>query len=470
MGEGLAAHQAPVLHDCGKGAPVGELLASLDCHRGLEYQPACSGIVSDSMNSETVSAPVIVIGAGIVGACAAAWLQRDGHAVTLIDPGDPGSGASSGNGGMLSASSIIPVAMPGVAARVPGWLMDSEGPLTIRWRYLPRLAPWLWRFVRSATKEKVEQQARALSALLAPALANYAPLVRDAAAAHLIRQEGTLYLYASERSFLNDARNTDIRRRNGIDIEDLTSAALRALEPDLAADFTHARLVRANGHTSDPRALVQALVTHAQSQGARLLRERVIGFEHDGTRVDVVITDTGRHAASHVVLACGAFSRPLALELGDEVPLDTERGYHVIVKQAEKGPRTPTIFVDGGFSATPMDMGLRVTGTVELAGLQAPPDWRRAEVLMRGARRLYPGLMPGDDVNRLTRWMGYRPSMPDSLPVIGPSARFANAFYAFGHGHVGMCAASTTGRAIADLLAGREPCVPLAPFSAQRFD
>jgi D-amino-acid dehydrogenase len=421
------------------------------------------------MITQPAPAPVIVIGAGIIGACAAAYLQREGHAVTLIDHDDPGAGASSGNGGMLSGSSIIPVGMPGVALKVPGWLMDSEGPLTIRWSYLPALAPWLWRFLRSATAGRVKEQASALRALLAPSLENYAPIVADAGAQRLIRQQGTLYLYASEQSWRDDARNTGIRRRNGVVIEDVIGAALRELEPDLAPSLAHARLVRANGHTTDPRALVQALVAHAAVRGARVLRERVSGFEHNGANVTAVVTAAGRHPASSVVLACGAFSRPLALQLGDALPLDTERGYHVIVRDPEKGPRTPTLFVDGNFGSTSMDMGLRFTGTVELAGLGAPPNWRRADVLLRGGRRLYPGLLPEDDVNRVTRWMGYRPSMPDSLPVIGPSSRFANAYYAFGHGHVGMCAGSTTGRAIADIVAGRAPCVALGAFSPRRF-
>jgi|SRR5687768_11127853 D-amino-acid dehydrogenase len=413
--------------------------------------------------------PVVIVGAGIVGACAAAWLQRDGREVMLLDREEPGAGASSGNGGMLSGSSIIPVAMPGVAAKVPGWLLDAEGPLTIRWRYLPRLAPWLWRFLRSAAPEKVEAQAQALRALLARSLEDYAPIVSEAGAGHLLHRRGTLYLYASEASWRNDARNTDIRRRNGVVMEDLVGGALRELEPDLAPAFTHARLVRANAHTSDPRALVRTLVAHAVTRGARVLRERVVGFEHNGAGVNGVVTDRGRHAASHVVLAGGAWSRPLAARLGDHLPLDTERGYHVGIASPEKGPRTPTLYVDGNFGATPMDAGLRLTGTVELAGLDAPPDWRRADVLLRQARRLYPGLCAGDDAGRISRWLGFRPSMPDSLPVIGPSSRFGNAFHAFGHGHVGMCAGATTGRIVADWAAGRPPIVPIEPFSARRF-
>lgn len=395
--------------------------------------------------------------------------MREGRAVTLIDADAPGSGASMGNGGMLSASSIVPVAMPGVAARVPGWLLDSQGPLTIRWRYLPRLLPWLWRFLRSAAPHKVEAQARALRALLADSLAHYAPIVGDAGAGVLIRQQGMLYLYASERSWRADARNTDLRRRNGVQMEDLVGAALREAEPDLAPQFTHARLVRANAHVTDPQALVQALVAHAASGGARVLRERVVGFEDNGARVSAVVTGNGRHAAGHVVIACGAWSAPLAARLGDRVPLDTERGYHVQISRPEKGPRRPTLYVDGNFGATPMAAGLRFTGTVELAGLGAPPDWRRADILLRQGRVLYPGLCADEDAARVGRWLGFRPSLPDSLPVIGPSSRFANAFYAFGHGHIGMCAGASTGRVVADLIAGRAPSVPIAPFSARRF-
>ena len=424
---------------------------------------------------------IVIIGTGIIGTCTAAYLQRDGHQVTLIDHAEPGSGASLGNGGMLSGSSIIPVAMPGVAARVPGWLMGSARPLTVRWSYLPALAPWLWRFLAAATPEKVEAQAIALRALLAPSLDNYAPIVRDAGASHLIHQRGTLYLYDSARSFQRDQRNTSIRLRNGVVIEDVIGADLRALEPDLAPHITHARLVRANGHVSDPRALVEALAAHAVTRGATLLRERVTGFEHNGAGINAVVTETGRHAASHVVLACGAWSRPLAAQLGDRVPLDTERGYHVMVKHPEKGPRTPTLHVDGSFGATPMDMGLRIIGTVELAGLDAPPNWNCADLLLRKAQALYPGLAAGlthsitpglaqDSADpRLTRWLGFRPSMPDSLPVIGASSRFVNAWHAFGHGHVGMCAGSTTGRVIADLIAARTPCVPVEAFSPRRF-
>jgi D-amino-acid dehydrogenase len=203
------------------------------------------------------------------------------------------------------------------------------------------------------------------------------------------------------------------------------------------------------------------------------VQEAVVGFEHNGASITAVRTSSGLHAASAVVLAAGAWSKPFAAQLGDRVPLDTERGYHAIISQPEKTLRTPAVYVDGNFGLTPMETGLRLTGTVELAGLDAPPNWARSRKLVQQAKQILPGLLAGVDESReharVSRWMGFRPSMPDSLPVIGPSSRYSNAFYAFGHGHVGMCGASTTGRIVADLVAGRVPSIDVAPFSVARF-
>ena len=413
--------------------------------------------------------PVIIIGGGIVGVCAAACLQREGREVIIIDHGEPGMGASFGNGGMFSVSSIVPVAMPGVLKKIPGWLMDSQGPLTIRWSYLPRLGPWLARFVAASTSDRVEAEARALRALLKDALIGYAPLVRDAGVPDLVREEGMLYLYASEASWRNDARAMELRRRNGVDIEEIEGRALAEREPDLGPGFTRARLIPANGHTANPLRLVQALARHAVERGARIVRERVVGFEHNGRDITGVRTQSAVHPASAVVLAAGAWSKELAAKLGDVVPLDTERGYHTVVANPEKTVRTPSLFVDGSFGVTPMETGLRLVGTVELAGLDAPPNWARARVLLEQGRRILPGLLADNDTSRVSQWIGFRPSLPDSLPVIGPSSRYANAFYAFGHGHVGMCGAPTTGAIMTDLVCGRAPAIDIKPFSARRF-
>lgn len=413
-------------------------------------------------------APVVVIGAGIIGVCTAAWLQREGRQVLLVDPGEPGMGASFGNGGLFSTASVAPVGMPGVLRRVPGWLVDAEGPLTIRWCYLPRLAPWLARFVAASAPERVEKQARALRALLEHSLANYAPIVKEAGAEDLVRQQGSMYLYGSEASWRADSA-MDLRRRHGVEVEELSGAALAEREPDLGPQFTRARVIGRNGHTTNPLRFVQKLAQGVEARGGRIVQEAVTGFEHNGAAITSIMTNAGRHHASAVVLAAGAWSKPLAAQLGDRVPLDTERGYHAIVKDPEKTLRAPALYVDGNFGLTPMETGLRLTGTVELAGLHAPPNWARSRVLVEQARRILPGLLADDDDARVSRWMGFRPSLPDSLPVIGPSSRYSNAFYAFGHGHVGMCGASTTGKIVAELIGDKPTSIDIAPFSARRF-
>lgn len=412
---------------------------------------------------------LIVIGAGIVGACSAAWLAREGHAVTLIDPGEPGMGASFGNGACLFGSSIVPVSMPGMLWNVPRYLLDPEGPLAIRMRYLPRLAPWLWRFSRAGTKERVEAGARALRALLQGVHEHYAPLVKEAGAEDLVERRGYLTVYASEASFRADAGAMALRSRNGVEVEELGAGRLREMEPDLAPAYARARLIRESGHTTNPLRLVQSIARALERRGGRIVRERVLGFDDNGKHISAVRTESKSHPASHVVLAAGAWSRPLAAQLGDPVPLETERGYHAMIRDPERAPRMPVMSGEGKFIAISLETGIRFAGQVELASLDAPPDWRRARILLRLGMRMFPGLGERELEQRVSLWLGFRPSLPDSLPVIGPSSKFGNAFYAFGHGHVGLCAGAATGRVIAELVAGRKPSVPIEPFSPRRF-
>ncbi|HYM32293.1 MAG TPA: FAD-dependent oxidoreductase [Candidatus Cybelea sp.] len=420
------------------------------------------------MNTRT-EAPVVVVGAGIVGMAAASFLQRDGRKVVVLDPGAPGEGASYGNAGCLNGSSVVPVSMPGTLSKVPGWLLDPEGPLTIRLRYLPVLLPWLWRFVRAGTPEKVAAQARALRPLIAPSVETYRQLARDAGAEDLIHRAGHLMAYRSDASFAGDAGANRLRSDNGVEIQELGADELRQLEPALSRDYVRGRLITENGHCANPLRLVQSLAEMFVRRGGIIRRERVRDFAFDGVSVAEVFTDAGRQAASQVVLAAGAWSRPLAAKLGDRVPLDTERGYHVMLKDPEVCPRIPTLSGEGKFVATPMEEGLRFAGTVEFAGLDAPPDWRRARVLLRQGQQMYPGLARQIDEGRIKQWMGFRPSMPDSLPVIGTARAHPNALYAFGHGHIGLVAGAMTGRVIADLAAGRPPAIDVTPFDVRRF-
>src|SRR5438094_4130333 len=410
-----------------------------------------------------------VIGAGIVGLCAALWLQRDGHSVFLVEPGNPGEGASFGNAGCFNGSSVTPMAMPGVIKQVPRWLMDPLGPLALRWQYLPKILPYLVRFVGSATPEKVRAGAHAMRPLVGPTVPLMRELAKMAGAGELIHQRGHLYVYRSAEALAKDGFAWALRRENGVEVDEFDADELRQLEPTLSRDYVRGLLVRENGHTSNPLGLVTRLFELFRRQGGEIVMARALGFRLDGRRLTAISTDHGDLAADSAVVCAGAYSKPLAAALGDRVPLETERGYHLMIRDPEVMPRIPTADADGKFVATPMDTGLRFAGTVELAGLDAPPDWRRSRILLAQGRRMLPGLSAQHAEERISVWMGHRPSLPDSLPVLGPSRTSPDVIYAFGHGHVGLTAAPMTGRIVADLVAGRPASIDIAPFSPGRF-
>jgi len=412
------------------------------------------------------SAPsVTIVGAGVVGLACASHLQRRGCAVTLVDPEPPGSQCSFGNAGMLSRASCVPVGLPGTTKKVPGWLLDPAGPLVIRPSYLPRIAPWLWRFWRSTSMARVQEIANALHALLDPTVVKWRVLAQWAGVPELVRQDGYAIAYRTEQAYLGDELGRRLRRERGVRIDVLEGAEVRAFDPALSPSITHLAVLPEQGHVTNPLRLSQALAARLASGGARFVQARVRGFDLVDGRVTRVLTDGEPIEAQAVVVAAGARSKPLAAELGANVPLETERGYHVTLSRPTVVPRIPVC--DGGakWFATPMEMGLRVAGTVELAGLDAAPDWRRADHMLDGIRKLVPGLAFGE----VERWMGHRPSMPDSLPVIGRAPRAANAYLAFGHGHIGLSGGAPTGEIIAALVAGEQPHIDPAPYDAARF-
>ena len=410
-----------------------------------------------------------VIGAGMVGVCAASWLQRDGHSVFLVEPGAPGEGASFGNAGCFNGSSVTPAAMPGFLRNVPRWLMDPLGPLSLRWGHLPAILPYLVRMVRAATPEKVAAQAQALRPLIAPTVPLVRELAREAGAEALIHQRGHLYVYRSLEALAKDRLAWSLRRANGVAVDEFEADELRQLEPTLSRKYVRGLLVRENGHTEDPFGLVSRLAERFRGRGGEIVRARAFGFRLDDGRLTAIRTDGGELPVDAAVVCAGAYSRPLAAGLGDRIPLETERGYHLMVQEPEVMPRIPIADADGKFVATPMAGGLRFAGTVELAGLTAPPDWRRARILLTQGRRMLPGLAVDHPDERISVWMGHRPSLPDSLPVLGRSWVSPDVIYAFGHGHIGMTAAPMTGRIVADLIAGRPPAIDIAPFAPDRF-
>ncbi len=418
------------------------------------------------MNEGNVAAKdIAVVGAGIVGVCCALSLLRNGHRVTVIDRQGPGEGTSFGNGAVLPTESVVPVATPGILWKVPGMLRDPLGPLALRWGYLPRIAPWLLRFLAASTTRRVEQISQALAALHHGSIEAYAPLVAMAGAEDMLRRTGWVCVYETESGFQGALPMLELQRRRGVRLEVLGPEELRQLEPALAPIFPRAVFYPEVAHVIDNFRFVQFLAEAFQQNGGRLLREEVRGFELGAPGPRAVLTDQGRRPCDAVVVAAGAWSKPLAAQLGSRPPLDTERGYHLQLPAPGVMPRLPVYSTERAFVCTPLETGLRLAGTVELGGLDAPPDWRRAEVLGHHARRWLPGL----EAEGARRWMGFRPSMPDSLPVISTSPRHANAFFAFGHGHCGLGLAAKTGVLIADLVAGRTPAIDMAPYRIDRF-
>ena len=421
------------------------------------------------MPSETSGSPhVVVIGAGVVGACCATYLQQQGARVTLIDrqrPGDEGA-ASFGNAGSLSPASMVPTPAPGMLAKVPGWLLKEDGPLTIRWSYLPRLLPWLIRFIRAGgDAEHQRQAAEALAALHSPTFDLHSRLARDAGVPELVAPVEYLHVYGSEKSYAGAGREWTMRRRHGVDFEVLGRGELHEAEPDLAPHYVKGVRIEGQGRTLDPGRLVRACVDRVVANGGELRIAEATGFEAGATRVRAVRTGDGKVEGDAFVLSAGAFSRGLTDRLGLGLPLDTERGYHVTCPDPGITVSHTVMEADNKFVANPMAMGVRFAGMVELAGVDAPPNPRRAAAIERLAKRMYPKLR----LEGATRWMGRRPSMPDGLPVIGPSPRHENLWLAFGHGHTGMVAGPMTGRIVAGMITGPMPNIDVTPYRAGRF-
>jgi D-amino-acid dehydrogenase len=415
---------------------------------------------------------VVVIGAGIVGAATALELLRDGHQVTIVEPGEPGGeqAASYGNGTLLNPSSVIPMSMPGIWRKVPGWLADPLGPLAIRWRYLPRLVPWLTRFLRAgATEARVAATARALQPLLKGAPELHRRLADEAGVGELITRQGVLFVFPSRADFEAEGLAWRIRRDNGTRWLELSADELRQREPALHRRYTFALLVEENGQCRDPGAYVAALVRHAVASGATLRRAQATGFRIEGRRLRAVRTDGGDIVADRAVIAAGARSHVLAAAAGDRVPLETERGYHAVISDPDIAPRYPVMPSDGKMACVMTPQGLRLAGQVELAGLDAAPNWQRAAVLRTFARQVFPDVPADLPADRVKVWMGHRPSTPDGLPCIGPASGCPDVMHAFGHGHVGLTAGAATARLVADLIGGKTPSIDPAPYSAQRF-
>lgn len=414
---------------------------------------------------------VAIIGAGAIGVISAIEALREGHRVTLIDPGEPGGeqAASYGNAGWLSSHSVIPPAEPGIWKKVPGYLLDPLGPLAIRWSYLPKALPWLIKYLLSGwTEARVEKTAFALRDLLKDAPLLHRKLAEEAGVPELVERNGVMHVFPSRGNFDNDL-GWRLRKKVGVEWLELNADEMRQREPDLHPRYTFGVVVEEAGRCRDPGAYVAALAQHAIASGARLVHAHATGLKLSGNNLVAVLTDRGEIPCDAAVVAAGAHSKRLTASVGDSLPLETERGYHVMIENPESGPRSSMMASDAKMVVNWTDKGLRAAGTVEIAGLEAAPNWKRAEILRANLFSMFPRLPKDIPTSRIKTWFGHRPSMPDGRPCIGYARASRDIVYAFGHGHVGLVGSARTGRLVAQLLSGKQPEIPLEPFAPTRF-
>ena len=410
---------------------------------------------------------VAVVGGGIVGVSTALTLRLDGHEVALFDPREPGSGTSFGNAGGIVSNGFVPNSTPGLWKRVPRMLTDPDSPLKVHWRYLPRLAPWLTAFLLSGTRDRATEISAEMATLTAGAVAAHRALLRAAGDPDILKPVGWLKIFRDDAALAGTAFDRSLLDRFGLHYEVLGPEELWQMEPGLSRDYTRAIFYPDSAFASTPFALTQAYLSAFLARGGRFVREEARRFEFGTGGHSRLVTDRGIHAFDQVVIAAGARSALLTEPMGQPLPMDCERGYHLNLSWNGHSPvlNRPTVVGGPQFVLCPMADGLRLTGGVEFAGLDAPPDFRRIRRMLALAQRVLPGL--SSEVTR--EWMGYRPSMPDSKPVIGRSSRHPNLWFAFGHGHLGLTLSAVTGRMIADAMAGRQEAIAMAPFRDSRF-
>lgn len=407
----------------------------------------------------------IVIGAGVAGMSTALYLRRAGMAATVIDPLGPAGGASFGNAGLLSPDTAVPIALPGMLRKVPGWLADPLGPLSVRPSYFPRAMPWLLRWIASGRLHRVMAISDAMRALHRESLDCWQELLGPSWYRELIRPTGQVHVWEGDAESESAQIERQVRERHGIRTEALTADDLRQMFPGIARDVTRGLLTPGNGFTVSPQRSVRTLAELFRREGGELINERVMKLiPHEGGGW-MVMTNTANRSAAQVVIAAGAWSRQLLEPLGIKVPLETERGYHAMLFDPEVMPSLPISNKTRSFGVTPMEDGLRVAGTVEIAGLDAPPNEQRAKVLVQHARRMFPALTGA----KVRYWMGFRPSTPDSLPILGAAANYPSLHFVFGHGHFGMTGGPPSGRLVARLITGQPAGIDPAPYAAQRF-
>lgn len=407
----------------------------------------------------------VVIGAGIIGTALAYTLQRRGRKVILIERDAPGKGTSFGNMASVAVTEFMPASRPSIWKQIPGWMLDPEGPVRVRPGYMPKLVPWFLRFIAASRPAKLRELEEQGAVLCKRVHEDLGALLHETGLGGELSEKGVLSLYTDEAEFKADREHIEILERFGFPHEVIGRQAIKALEPELSDAIGMAVVFPQNPTVRDPYQLVVKLAEAFTALGGEIVKGDVVSFDRAEAIKGVILRD-GRHiAADDVVICAGAYTARLSKLLGEPMPLETERGYHTQIMSPGISLNHAIIWPAKAFMVSPTAGGIRVGGTVEMAGLDAPPDYRRSKVTVKRAQEALPNLKH----ENYTEWMGHRPAFPDTIPVMSASAKTRGLFYATGHGHLGLTYAATNARLMADLITGAKPPIDMRPYSITRF-
>ena len=408
--------------------------------------------------------PIIVIGAGMVGVSTAIWLQRAGRRVILMDKGEPGMGASYGNAGLLAQWAIVPVTTPSLWRDAPKYLLDRNSPLFMKWRYFPKLLPWLTKYMSHATDAGARKIVSHLIPIVGDAVDQHKSLVRGTALDQWVADSKFSYAYRSKAHFEADAFSWEMKAEAGLVPNLLTGGDVQDQEPILSQAMQCLAVLEGQGHITNPGQYIAELAKYFTDQGGRVIQAEVKDLQRENGRISRVETDQGAFDCSHAVITAGIWSKDLMKKLGLSVPLEAERGYHVIYETPSILPNDPMMITTGKFGVNPMDMGLRCAGTVELGDHHAGPSKAPIDMLRKHVKEVFPDLT----YSGTKEWMGFRPSTPDSVPLIGEIGN-SGVYTGFGHQHVGLTAGPKTGRLIAQMIDGTPPNIDMTPYAPGRY-
>ena len=413
--------------------------------------------------SDKACASVGIVGAGIQGVCTGLQLLKKNIPTTIFDRNNPGSMASYGNAGHFSPYAVVQLNRPDILYDVPKMLMSSSGPLALKWNYIPKMLPWIFQYLKNCNQKSMLHTAKSMNQILSLSMNAYEEIFQEIDMTNLIEQKGIIYVWTNKNI---KSRKLEIKIRNDLGVEQkiLSVKEILDLEPNLKPVFSGGCFYDYAYHAKDPQGIVKKIFELFLKMGGKFIKQDVKSVNQTNNYKTIIKTDEKDYEFEKSVIACGAFSKKLTDQLGEKIPLDTERGYHVHFKGMENLLSRPVIFLDRGFGMTPMNQGLRAVGTVELGGLKNPISKKRIQYIVNCAKELLPQLGDHED-----EWLGFRPTLPDFLPVIGPSKNNQNIIYAFGHHHLGWTLGAITGKIVSGILANEKTNLDLSPYNSLRF-